>query len=64
MYTGGEGLVCKCPGSVHWECRVWGGCTLESKKNKSHVQYIIKIDQSQITHGKIASMGKMSSTAK
>ena len=30
----------------------------------SHVQYVIKIDQLQITHDKIASKGEMPSMAK
>ena len=31
---------------------------------KSHVEHVIKIDQSQITYSKIASQGKMPLTAK
>ena len=34
------------------------------KRPKSHVKYVISIDQSQITHSKIVSEGKLPSMAK
>ena len=70
------GLVCELQGIVHWEgeCSV-GKCTLGvqiflnlsmklTNQQQPKVQYVIKIDQSQMSDGKTASRGRMLLMAK
>ena len=50
---------------MDWECKLFNSLIkLIRNDQKSQVSYVIKIDQSQTSHGKIASKGKMQLTAK
>ena len=73
VYTERADPVCECMGQSTLEESVQGGGVdnggvkffnqllklTNQKRQKSHVQYAIKINQSKITHGKIASKSKM-----
>ena len=75
MCTGGGDPVCECTGLCTLGVENVVECTLgvqivlivkinQSETTKPNFEYIIKIDQSQITPGKIVSKGKMPLTSK